>query len=436
MVLTNGKYALFFVGIHYERMLKMEHAYSPIHQRIKSPGTNASNQFKLVVIGLPNVQTTRLIYRLLNKPFHISSQTKRFKVYHCTVNTETFDWREEDVNYQLSKQSESCVRAVIFELIATEIILELLYLLVSPEDIILLVYDQLSSCMANIDYILNFISSRCSTECCSSALHCPHFPAVLMVKFFTESSARHPLDINILHRHCHGKTYEKHLLEQDKDAFHLFKIDDNILSLLKMNISTVAKSIYDQYCPTMYSQFEKSILELYESRSCLTKVEATRIADQAGIQTIEPLLEHYRNKGIILYYPNLKEKIFISPQRIINLIASVFELPDVSLQESLLEHSPKERKLLIYLLVNFGLAVPVHGSISQSSKTSFCYEGATYIIPLLAHNVAIRKLKPGSYIGVLYHLPDAFLPKYVFYQLVIKLIDWFHDHTDENTVNW
>ena len=415
-------------------MLKSKYAPNP---RIKQSRTRASNQFKIVVIGLPNIGSTHLIHRLLNIQF--TQQTKRFKIYHCTIDTTTFEWRETDRSYQPPANDYTCIRVVIFEIIATKTILDLLYLLIAPEDIILLVYDPLllnnASYMADIDYILNFVSAHCNTECCSSAVQSRHFPVVLMTGICTIYGS-YSQAINF-RDYYHGKTCEKHILQQDMHPFH-FMFPEHEIRFLNETILTAAEPVYSQHCPSMYLQFEQAILELYGRRSFITTVKASVIADEIGIQATEKVFEHFRNKGIILYYPKvqgLQDKIFISP-RLIIAITIIFEPCDdnLSLQESFMQFPPRLRGWLVYLLENFDLAVAGHWSFSITSKAGFYHDGTPYIIPSLIHAKEVsKKLKPEDYVGILYCFPDEFLPRCLFYQLMTKLIDWFH--ANENSIN-
>ena len=409
---------------------------------IKRSRTGVSNRFKIVVIGLPNTGTTNLIHRLLNKQYHYE-QTKRFKVYHCTINTETLEWKEEEINDQTFAKDKSCARAVIFEVIVTRTILELLYLLISPEDIILLVYDPLSlndeNYVVYIKYILNLVSAHCKEECCSSAINARHFPVVLMVglcnKFISYSRIA-----NFFREYCHGQTYQKHILHEDKYEFHF--IDENRctypvrkMHFLTKAILTAAEPLYNQPCISNYLKLEQTILKSYKIRSFLSTEKVSELADQAGIETTKYLFEHLKNKGIILYYPKVKgllDKMFVSPQRLINLITSIFELPTgyTSPQELFMQRTSKQQKLLAYLLENLNLAVAGHWSISEISKAGFYYDDTPYLIPSLVQTESVSK--PESYVGVIYYFPDNFVPKCVFYQLMVKLISWFH--SDENVI--
>ena len=406
---------------------------------IKRSRTGISNRFKIVVIGLPNTGTTYLIHRLLTKQSHYQ-QTKRFKVYHCTINTETLEWGEEEINNQTDKL---CVRAVIFEVIVTKTILELLYLLISPEDIILLAYDpsllDTASYVAYISYILNLVSAHCKEECCSSASHSPHFPVVVMVglcdKFISYSHTN-----NFFRKYCHGETYEKHILHEDKYAFHY--IDEKRctypvrkMQFLKKAILTAAEPLCTQPCPSNYLQLEQAILKSYEIQSFLSAAKASELADQPGIETTNYLFEHLKNKGIILYYPKVKGllgKMFVSPQLLINLITSVFELPTgyTSLQESFMQRTSTQQKFLVHLLENLNLAVAGHWSFSKTCKAGFYYGDTPYIIPSLVQTKLVSK--PESCVGVIYYFPDKFVPQCVFCQLMVKLIGWFH--SDGNVI--
>ena len=426
-----------YVGTKYERML---------NPRIEQSKAIASNQFKILIIGLPGTETTHLINHLFNAvvfPYH---QAKRFKVYYCTINTTTFEWEEANPRYQAFETS--CFRGVIFEVVATKAIFDLLYLLIAPEDIVLIVYNvsfiRNANYMANIDYILNSVSAHCHTRCCSSELQSPpvHYPCVLMMGICT-NYAPYSQTIKLFREHFNGKTYEKHILQEDKDAFHFSgyggAYPTNKIKFLTTAILSAAEPACSKHCPSVYSQFEHAILK-YGHKSFLTVAKASKIAFDIGIQTKEQqqqLYEHFRNKGIILYYPNvpaLQDKIFI-PQMIMNLFTAIFEASDYSLiQESFMGLEPKQQKLLVRLLKNFNLAVAGHYSQSQMSEAHFYYDNTPYTIPsFMDINALSKELRPDGYIGVIYHFSDGFLPQCVFHHLIAKLINWFC--ADENNIN-
>ena len=406
--------------------------------RIGGSKTQASNQFKIVVIGLPDVGSTLLIDKLLNKPY--SRQTKIFKVYNCAINTKTLEWRETVRGYQPPTNNKSCIRAVIFEVIATKSIIDLLYLLIAPEDIILLAYNpslvDSARYRADIDYILNFISAHCSQKHCFSAMHYPHFPVVLMVGIRINPISLH--SVNFFRDYCRSKTYVKHILQEDRDAFHFIdkmSITNQII-FLKQVILTTAKPLCNQHCPSAYLQFEKEVLELSKKQTFL-KIE--KVGEIVGVEIKEQLFNYLRNKGIILYYPKipaLKNKIFLSPKcfALPLVIAFIYMPPDyLSLQNALTQLGPDRLQMLVYLLRSFDLAVAGHWPISKASKMGFKYDDTSFIIPSLADENIVEKLKPKDYIGVIYHFPGGFIPRCVFYQLTTKLIDWLH--SDENTIN-
>ena len=403
-----------------------------------SGSTQASNQFKIIVIGLPDAGSTHLIDRLLNK--RPTQQTKILTVYNCIINAKTLQWREVASGYQPPAKDKSCIRAVIFEVIATKTIIDLLYLLIAPEDIVLLAYNPLSindtNYMADIDYILNYISAHCHTKLCSSAINCPHFPVVLMVGIQSTASLN-SRTTNFLREYCQGKTYEKHIHAK---AFYF--IDDyriiHQVNFLKEVILDTAKPLYSQDCPIAYLQFEKKILELSRKQYLLNVANAFEIGNEFGIQTTEQLFEHFRNKGIILYYPKIKvleNKLFISPKTLMRLITNVFVLPDYSFLHETLAKRPDMLELVVNLLKSFDLAVHGHWSISQPSKVCFDCDNNPFIIPSIeARNNDAEKLKPKDHVGVSYHFLDRFLPRCLFYQLLTKLINWLH--SDGDTIYW
>ena len=344
--------------------------------------------------------------------------------------------------YQPPAKEKSCIRTVIFEVIATKTIIDLLYLLIAPEDIILLAYNPLSvndaSYMADIDYILNYISAHCNTKCCSSAMNYPHFPIVLMVGIQSIANLTSHT-VKFLREYCHDKTYNKHILQKNRDAFHFIN-DNRVINpviFLQEVILATAKPLYNRHCPPAYLQFEKKVLELSRKQNLLNMSKASEIANNVGIERTEHLFEHFRNKGIILYYSNvkvLKNTIYISPKLIITLIIFVFDLSDYpSLQRALAQLRPEYLELLVYLLKSFHLAVAGHWSVYEAAKAVFHFDSIPFIIPSLMNKNAIKEKNTKDCVGVIFHFPDGFLPNGLFYQLMVKLIDWFY--TDEDTIS-
>ena len=427
-------------------MLKSKNTSNP---KIKESRTSASNQFKIVVIGPPDAGTTDLIHRLLNK--QSSQQTKRFKTYRCCINAKTLKWEEKDRHWQPSGKNKSCIRAEIFEVVATKSMLGLLHLLIAPQDIILVVYDpsSLSSpgYKADIDYILNSVSAHCSEaeECSTSSVHSPHFPVIFMVAIsFISSFCLHI--ISFLRNYCHGKVYKRHISQENNDAFHFIPDrgmdSENKVNSLTKAILAAAQPLYGKHCPSVYSQFEKAISE---SRSLLRKVQDLEIVHQLDVGATEQVLKHFRNRGIILYYPKvqgLQNTILTSPVLIIYLIACICEpsiFDDPPLQETFLQIEDQlgvsVKVLLIHLLKKFNLALTDHWSITKLPKAAFYYDGTVFVIPsLIDAKIVPKKLKAEGYVGVLFYFPGGFLPQCVFYQLMVKLIDWFH--SDGSTISW
>lgn len=421
-------------------MLKSKNASNP---RIKESRNSASNQFKIVVIGPPDAGTTDLIHKLLNK--QVSQQTERFKVYHCSINAKTLKWEQKGKSWRPSGKNKSCIRAKIFEVIATKAMLGLLHLLISPQDIILVVYDpsslSTSGYKADIDQILNSVSAHCSEgeECSTSSVHSPHFPLIFMVAISFISSFRSHI-ISFLRSCCRGKTYERHISQEDKHAFHFISdtnVDsENTIKSLTLVILAAAQPVYSEHCPPVYLQFEKVISE---SRSLLSKVQDLEISHQVDI---EQVLKHFRNRGIVLYYPKvqgLQNAILTSPHLIIYLISCIFEPSDYSSLQELFTEIQDQLGVsavvfLIRLLKKFNLALTDHWSITKLPKESFHYDGAAFVIPSLMDAEVVQKLKPEGYVGVLFYFPGGFLPQCVFYQLLIKIINWFH--SDGNTISW
>ena len=421
-----------------------------------STGTAPSNQFKLLVTGPPNGGKTSLVHRLIQSS---EQPTKgRTKVHFCKI-TDPHRWREMDFSSQLTVLSQryqntkvplstvdvnitkpaaslstaknSHISVVIFDIDGDDCNCELLPLLLTPQDIVLLVYNA-SEVLANksfgsLDYFLKSVCFHCSVEVCRSDLNSHHWPRIVMVGTHADLlTPKDKSDIDVLFRnYSRGKLFSKHfesLCFIDCIKGRKYHLQDTILS--------AAKLLCNKRCPLAYFEFEYNILQLRHTQIHIKKEEVLAIANQFGITVGEPLLKYCRNKGIILYYPtteSLQDDIFIFPCKIINLLSFMLAennprvmVLGMSLRDRFAQLSDSRKKLVVYLLQNFLFSGRL--SAIQNTTIGFRYENDTILMPLLLKwcNATVNC----DHAEIIYFFPDKFLPKCVFHQLLANTVDW------------
>ena len=224
--------------------------------------------------------------------------------------------------------------------------------------------------------------------------------------------------------------------------------------------------------PIAYLKFEENILTLSQEESEITKDIAFKIATEAGLEptndALLALLEYYTLKGILLYYPDveaLKNTVFISPQRVSNLVTCVIKTRDYGeirpradlldkyerfddfglLEEELLDDMLEKRNMIenvepgsskgyskdsvLGLLKKFDLATEI------DRNTKFENEDRTYVTPhsgevffvpsMLVYNITeVYKTLEGHTNTILCYFPDKFLPDIVFNHVLIRITKW------------
>ena len=187
-----------------------------------STGSKTSNQFKIVIIGPPRAGKSTLIHRLLDKPLQSGKQLSKWtEVYFCKINSDS--WTETDLD-------SSDYNAVIYDISGDDIEVGLLPLLLTPQCIVILVYNASNTSRAlssnpfafNFEYFLRSVCSHCSTGCCSDAdPNSVHWPKVVIVgthKSFLESETVSAI-VKLCSAESSGKLFGKHLIYPVKKSF-------------------------------------------------------------------------------------------------------------------------------------------------------------------------------------------------------------------------
>ena len=388
------------------------------------------------------------------------------------------------------------IRIVIFDIGGQEVYYDVHFLFLAIEDVALLVFDcskglddpvisrqrtgrfgekistrGMQSNIETIELLLHSVYSRGQTAPEGSIS--PRVPVVIMLGAHAEdvSIEDQELIIQTIYRRFDGKPFLEHLPQLREEAFHFLansKPDPKSVNHLRATIVKAAELVITAQRPISYLKFEGKILEkLQQAEVRLSRTDATDIAKDAGIegeQAVDALLWYFSNKGLLLYYPevrSLKSEIFISPQEVSDLVCAVITTHDcqprtADLQQSyrrynryaLLEESllifillqcgrSKDKEVVMGLLDKFNLATELPRNTRFSHETSKPISSASKVFivpPLLVYDNLVLYRKQDGDIVVQYYFPDEFLLESVFNQLLVKTIQWCCKH--KHMVRW
>ena len=189
---------------------------------------------------------------------------------------------------------------------------------------------------------------------------------------------------------------------------------------------------------------------------------AADIASSAGLEdnpeSLLRLLQYYNSKGILLYYPEVEELIFISPQNVSDLVSCVikthnyaepfpsaalrkkfdrfdqFGILEESLLDDILKRSGYVKNIVLAFLEKFDLAVEIDKDTKfENENDSYRTPdtGRVFFIPsMLVYNEGENYIKPEGHVDnvVLFRFPDEFLPETVFNHVLISTIKWCHNN--------
>jgi len=388
------------------------------------------------------------------------------------------------------------IRITIFDIGGQEVYYDVHFLFLAIEDIALLVFDcskglddpvisrhrtgrfgekiATRGMQSNIDTIEFFLHSVYSRgQKAPEGSISPRIPVVIMLGAHAEnvSVENKKLIIQTICQRFDGKPFLEHLPRSKEEAFHfLANSNPNPISVdhLRSTVLKAAELVITAKRPISYLKFEGKILEkMQQAEVRVSQADAIDIARDAGVvgeQATDALLQYFANKGILLYYPDvrsLKNEIFISPQEVSDLVCAAISTcecqPDTAdLQQSynrynqcaLLEEEllnfilrqrgiSKDKQVLLGLLEKFNLAsevptdtlfFPEIGALRSSTSKVFV------VPPLLVYDEKVPYYKENGDIVVQYYFPDGFLPESIFNQLLVKTIHWCCKH--RNIVRW
>ena len=382
------------------------------------------------------------------------------------------------------------LRIVIFDIGGQEVYYDVHFLFLAIEDVALLVFDcskglddpvisrhrtgrfgkkiatrGMQSNIETIELLMHSVYNR-GQEAPKGSIS-PRVPVVIMLGAHAEnvSEVEQELIIQTICERFDGKPFLEHLPQSKNEAFHfLANSNPNPKSVehLRSTVLKAAELVITTKRPISYLKFEGKILEkMQQAEVRLSRADAVDIAKDSGVdgeQAADALLQYFTNKGILLYYPevkSLRNTIFISPQEVSDLVCAVITThechpPTADLQQSYCrynEHALLEEALLNFILLQFGrskdkevllglldkfnLATEVPGSTRFPNEIDAPESSSSklFIVPsLLVYDIKATYHKQDGDIVVQYYFPDQFLPETVFNQLLVKTIQWCCKH--------
>ena len=403
-----------------------------------------------------------------------------------SIPQEVIDEVKEMITSKEEIPQDGHIRIVIFDIGGQEVYYDVHFLFLAIEDVALLVFDcskalddpvisrhrtgrfgekietrGMQSNIKTIELLLCSVYSRGQKAPKGSIS--PRVPVVIMLGAHAEnlSDKEQELIIQMIYQCFDGKPFLEHLPRLKKEAFHfLANSNPNPRSVehLRSTVLKAAELVITTKRPISYLKFEGKILEkMQQAEVRLSRADAIDIARGSGVegeQAVDALLRYFTNKGILLYYPevkSLKNDIFISPQEVSDLVCAVITThecrpPTADLQQSyrrynqyaLLEEAllnfilqqfgrSKDKQVLLGLLDKFNLATEVPADTRFSHEISAPENSASKVFivpPLLVYDNKVPYIKQDRDIVVQYYFPDGFLPEGIFNQLLVKTIQW------------
>lgn len=376
------------------------------------------------------------------------------------------------------------VRIVIYDLGGQEIYYEIHYLFLASHDVVLLTFNASVSLdqpvvsrhrytvfqrkyktreplttYEIIEATLHTIYSHCEVKGDKESLSHRN-PTVILIathSFNLTLDEKKSIADTLLNRL--PKKLRDHIPKSSKNAIHFIdneKRDATSFNTLKAVIVEAAKFARTEKRQISYLKFENSILEESQKNAEVSTEKAFNIARDAGLEptneALKAVLQYYTFKGILLYYPDveaLKNTIFVSPQRISDLITCVIRTHDYAepslqadlhskcvrfdkyglLEETLIEgmteRSGHSKDVVLGLLEKFELAIEIdRGTKFTNERDSYLIpdNGRVFFVPsMLVHNETQDYFPPKGRIvnTILYYFPDEFIPDTVFNHVLI-----------------
>ncbi|XP_065906069.1 uncharacterized protein [Dysidea avara] len=280
------------------------------------------------------------------------------------------------------------------------------------------------------------------------------------------SVAKQQSVVDIIRESLFDKPYAEHLPDKNEEAFHLISNKNRkkfkyAIARLQLVVLKAATPALEEKRPISYLKLEELIGdEVEEGANLIDTTVFTHLANQSGIvgdkdsDAITAALEYCSQRGVLLHFPDVPDissLVFISPQWLSDLFATVVNVHDSVPKGFSLQHAWKRYSTHAILEEDFFDYVLEKGSYLDHkttviaimkkfdlltevpSKTSFLGETQhsesrkrLFIVPSLL----ICDPKSSSYElnekdqVLLYSFPDQYLPESVLNQLLVRFISW------------
>jgi len=322
-----------------------------------------------------------------------------------------------------------------------------------------------------IHFWLQSISARFGTSVVPIGCLSRRSPTVIICCTHAEklSVAKQQNVVVIIRESLFDKPYAEHLPEKNEDAFHLIsnknrKRFKSAIVRLQLMVLKAATPALEEKRPISYLKLEELIGDkVEEGAHSIDTTVFTQLANRAGIvgdkdsDAIKAALEYCSLRGVLLHFPDvpdLSNLVFISPQWLSDLFATVVNVHDSVPKGFVLQRAWKRysthaileedffdfvlekggyldhKNTVIAIMKKFDLLTEV------PSKTSFVGETQLpeikkrlFIVPsLLICDPKSSSYEPNENDQILlYSFPDQYLPESVLNQLLVRFISWSVD---------
>ena len=319
----------------------------------------------------------------------------------------------------------------------------------------------------NIEFWLQSVSAHAgSSDIPDGCISC-RSPTAILCATHAEKLSKVEMDniTNFIFDHLSGKPYADHLPTDCKKAIVFISNKDrkrfaeNII-MMQQVVLEAAQPTYSEKRPISYLKLEQSIAAKVANDVPMISVEEfTTLVNNAGIpgrkggKAVNAALQYCSNRGIILYFPEVKilsEIVFVSPDWLSSIFSKIITTHDqvtnkhplhrawkrydkyAILEEPFLDHilqlaSVSEHKeIIISLMESFNLLAEIPNNTRFADEcTPPQTDKKVYIVPaLLLYNPDFPAFIPEQDQIYLFYFSELYFPESLFTQILVKMIRW------------
>ena len=320
----------------------------------------------------------------------------------------------------------------------------------------------------NIEFWLQSVSAHAGTnDIPKGCISCRSPTAILCATHAEKLSAKEMEDVSkFIFDHLAGKPYADHL-PTDREKAIVFisnknrkKFAHNII-MMQQVLLEAAEPTYSEERPISYLKLEQSITTKVEEDVPMISVEEfTTLVNKAGIpcdkgsKAINVALQYCSNRGIILYFPEVKllsEIVFVSPDWLSSIFSKIITTHDqvtnkhslyhawkrydkfAILEEQFLDHIlqlacvPEYKEIIISLMESFNLLAEIPNNTCFADESALPQtDKKVYIVPaLLLYNPDLPTFIPERADQIyLFYFSELYFPESAFNQILVKMVRW------------